>query len=70
MCLVLSSLQIAKNLEMSRYALVFGCNMFAALLLQTIITSIVVDESGLGLDVITQVIVLKTFGNILISLQE
>ena len=40
---------------MTRFALVFGINMFAALLLQTILTSIVVDEKGLNLPVITQV---------------
>ena len=51
----LLSLQIAKHVEMTRFALVFGINMFAALLLQTILTSIVVDEKGLNLPVITQV---------------
>ena len=40
---------------MTRFALVFGINMFAALLLQTILTSIVVDKRGLNLPVITQV---------------
>ena len=49
------SLQIAKHVEMSRFALVFGINMFGALLLQTILTSIVVDKRGLNLPVITQV---------------
>ena len=55
------SVQIARNVEvdrnvgMSRFALVFGCNMFAALLLQTILTVIVVDEKGLNLDVKIQV---------------
>ena len=50
------SLQIAKHVEMTRFALVFGINMFAALLLQTILTSIVVDERGLNLPVQIQVI--------------
>lgn len=40
---------------MQRYALVFGVNTFVALLLQTVITVVVVDSAGLGLDVITQV---------------
>lgn len=53
----LFSLQIAKHVEMTRFALVFGINMFAALLLQTILTSIVVDERGLNLPVQIQVII-------------
>lgn len=53
--LLLLSLQIAKHVEMTRFALVFGINMFAALLLQTILTSIVVDKRGLNLPVVTQV---------------
>lgn len=40
---------------MQRYALVFGVNTFMALLLQTLLTLVVVDSAGLGLDVITQV---------------
>lgn len=40
---------------MQCYALTFGINTFVALLLQTIITLIVVDEAVLGLDIVTQV---------------
>lgn len=40
---------------MACYALTFGVNTFVALLLQTILTAIVVDETALGLDIITQV---------------
>lgn len=40
---------------MQCYALTFGINTFVALLLQTIITFIVVDEAVLGLDIVTQV---------------
>lgn len=47
--------QIAVGLSVERYALVFGVNTFVALVLQTILTSIVVDSRGLGLDAITQV---------------
>lgn len=47
--------QIAANLSMERYALVFGVNTFIALALQTLLTLIVVDASGLGLEVTTQV---------------
>lgn len=47
--------QIAADLSMERYALVFGANSFGALALQTIITSVVVDSAGLGLAIIPQV---------------
>lgn len=47
--------QIATGLNMERYALVFGANTFCALVFQTILTSVVVDSRGLGLDVVTQV---------------
>ncbi|KAK5868311.1 hypothetical protein PBY51_009338 [Eleginops maclovinus] len=46
--------QIAADLTTERYALVFGVNNFGALALQTIITSVVVDSSGLGLSIIPQ----------------
>lgn len=48
------SYQIAASLSMQRYALVFGVNTFAALLLQTVLTVVVVDTAGLGLDIFTQ----------------
>lgn len=51
----LSRFQIAANLSVERYALVFGVNTFIALALQTLLTLIVVDASGLGLDIFTQV---------------
>lgn len=53
--LYLLSFQIAANLSMERYALVFGVNTFIALALQTLLTLIVVDASGLGLEITTQV---------------
>lgn len=40
---------------MERYALIFGFNNFAALLIQTVLTVTVVDSTGLGLDIGTQV---------------
>ncbi|XP_033487289.1 thiamine transporter 2 [Epinephelus lanceolatus] len=46
--------QIAADLSMERYALVFGANNFGALALQTILTSVVVDSRGLGLSIIPQ----------------
>lgn len=47
--------QIAINLSVERYALVFGLNTFVALVIQTIITVIVVDQRGLNLPVSIQV---------------
>lgn len=52
---VFFSFQIAATLSMERYALVFGVNTFIALGLQTLLTLIVVDTNGLGLDITTQV---------------
>ncbi|XP_068441390.1 thiamine transporter 1 [Clinocottus analis] len=54
MLITIAMYQIATDLSMERYALVFGANTFGALVLQTIMTSIVVDSGGLGLDVIAQ----------------
>lgn len=47
--------QIAASLNMQRYALVFGVNTFIALVLQSVLTVVVVDSAGLGLDIFTQV---------------
>uniref|UniRef100_A0A674AH50 Solute carrier family 19 member 3 n=1 Tax=Salmo trutta TaxID=8032 RepID=A0A674AH50_SALTR len=49
--------QIATELSMERYALIFGANNFGSLVLQTIITSVVVDGRGLGLGIIPQFII-------------
>ncbi|KAM8976487.1 thiamine transporter 1 [Pelodytes ibericus] len=52
--ITIAAFQIAANLSMECYALVFGVNTFIALVLQTLMTLIVVDSSGLGLDLFTQ----------------
>uniref|UniRef100_A0A8C5MC72 Solute carrier family 19 member 3 n=1 Tax=Leptobrachium leishanense TaxID=445787 RepID=A0A8C5MC72_9ANUR len=52
--ITIATFQIAINLSMERYALIFGVNTFVALILQTILTVIVVDQKGLGLDIVTQ----------------
>ncbi|XP_026578197.1 thiamine transporter 1 [Pseudonaja textilis] len=52
--ITIATFQIATNLSVERYALVFGVNTFIALALQTVLTLIVVDAKGLGLDIITQ----------------
>ncbi|XP_053312853.1 thiamine transporter 1 [Spea bombifrons] len=55
--ITIATFQIAASLNMERYALVFGVNTFAALVLQTLMTLIVVDSSGLGLDIPMQFMV-------------
>ncbi|XP_047247246.1 solute carrier family 19 member 3b [Girardinichthys multiradiatus] len=59
--ITITTFQIASNLTMECYALTFGINTFMALLLQTIITVIVVDEAALGLDIATQFIIYGSY---------
>jgi hypothetical protein len=40
---------------MNRFGLVFGCNMSAALVLQTILTAVVAEKHGLALQAKKQV---------------
>ncbi|XP_037618205.1 thiamine transporter 1 [Sebastes umbrosus] len=55
--ITVATYQIAATLNMQRYALVFGVNTFVALLLQSLLTVVVVDSAGLGLDVFTQFLI-------------
>ncbi|XP_078099609.1 thiamine transporter 1 [Sander vitreus] len=55
--ITVATYQIASSLNMHRYALVFGVNTFVALLLQSLLTVVVVDSAGLGLDVFTQYLI-------------
>ncbi|XP_051253208.1 thiamine transporter 2 [Dicentrarchus labrax] len=57
--------QIAADLSMERYALVFGANNFGALALQTIITSVVVDSRGLGLGIIPQFTIYASYFSVI-----
>uniref|UniRef100_A0A3Q3WHX5 Solute carrier family 19 member 3a n=1 Tax=Mola mola TaxID=94237 RepID=A0A3Q3WHX5_MOLML len=57
--------QIAADLTMERYALVFGVNNFGALVLQTIITSVVVDSRGLGLGIISQFTIYASYFSVI-----
>uniref|UniRef100_A0A3Q1B0X8 Solute carrier family 19 member 3b n=1 Tax=Amphiprion ocellaris TaxID=80972 RepID=A0A3Q1B0X8_AMPOC len=57
----ITAFQIASNLSMECYALTFGINTFVALTLQTIITAVVVDETALGLDIVTQFIIYGSY---------
>ncbi|XP_028810553.1 thiamine transporter 1 [Denticeps clupeoides] len=59
--ITIATYQIAANLSMKRYALVFGVNTFIALLLQTLLTVIVVDTRGLGLDIFPQFLIYASY---------
>ncbi|RVE75006.1 hypothetical protein OJAV_G00012560 [Oryzias javanicus] len=59
--ITVATFQIAANLSMQRYALVFGVNTFGALLLQTLLTLVVVDSAGLGLDINTQFLIYAAY---------
>ncbi|XP_072539872.1 thiamine transporter 1 [Salminus brasiliensis] len=59
--ITIATYQIAANLNMRRYALVFGVNTFVALLLQTLLTVIVVDNAGLGLDIFPQFLIYGSY---------
>ncbi|XP_063004365.1 thiamine transporter 1 [Melospiza melodia melodia] len=61
MLITIATFQIATNLSVERYALVFGVNTFIALGLQTLLTVIVVDASGLGLDIFTQFMIYASY---------
>jgi thiamine transporter 2/3 len=49
------STEVAKHLNENSYGLIFGVNTFMALVLQSVLTVIVVDERVLALDTRTQV---------------
>ncbi|KAM6218030.1 thiamine transporter 1 isoform 2-T2 [Rhynchocyon petersi] len=55
--ITIATFEIAANLSMERYALVFGVNTFIALALQTLLTLIVVDAKGLSLGITTQFLI-------------
>ncbi|KAM3836471.1 thiamine transporter 1 isoform 2-T2 [Vipera latastei] len=59
--ITIATFQIATNLSVERYALVFGVNTFIALALQTVLTLIVVDAKGLGLDIVTQFMIYAAY---------
>ncbi|XP_010566611.1 thiamine transporter 2 [Haliaeetus albicilla] len=59
--ITIATFQIAVNLSMQRYALMFGINNFVALVIQTILTVVVVDSKGLGLDISTQFLIYSSY---------
>ena len=52
---IINSAEVAKHLNDDSCGLIFGVNTFIALVLQTVLTIIVVDEAGLALESHTQV---------------
>jgi len=48
---------LARKIQSECFGLMFGLNSFVALLLQTIMTLVVVDDRGLGLDVRDQFVI-------------
>ncbi|KAJ8368145.1 hypothetical protein SKAU_G00081730 [Synaphobranchus kaupii] len=59
--ITIAMFQIAAELPMERYALIFGVNTFGALVCQTVLTAVVVDSRGLGLDIIPQFIIYGSY---------
>ncbi|XP_015273322.1 PREDICTED: thiamine transporter 2 isoform X2 [Gekko japonicus] len=59
--ITIATFQIAVSLSMERYALMFGFNNFVALLIQTLLTVMVVDSTGLGLDIGTQFLIYGSY---------
>ncbi|KAG7236097.1 hypothetical protein INR49_001378 [Caranx melampygus] len=59
--ITVATYQIAASLNMQRYALVFGVNTFIALVLQSVLTVVVVDSAGLGLDIFTQFLIYGSY---------
>ncbi|NXD85674.1 S19A3 protein, partial [Halcyon senegalensis] len=59
--ITIATFQIAVTLSMERYALMFGFNTFIALVIQTILTVVVVDSRGLGLDIETQFLIYGSY---------
>ncbi|NXC49960.1 S19A3 protein, partial [Penelope pileata] len=59
--ITIATFQIAVNLSMERYALMFGFNNFIALLIQTILTVVVVDSKGLGLGISIQFLIYGSY---------
>ncbi|PKU47922.1 thiamine transporter 2-like [Limosa lapponica baueri] len=59
--ITIATFQIAVNLSMERYALMFGFNNFVALVMQTILTIVVVDSKGLGLNIVTQFLIYGSY---------
>nr|XP_054361856.1 thiamine transporter 2-like [Mirounga angustirostris] len=63
--ITIAAFQIAANLSVERYALVFGINTFLALAIQTGMTVAVVDKQGLGLPVSIQFLIYGSYFSVI-----
>ncbi|XP_008688786.2 thiamine transporter 2-like [Ursus maritimus] len=63
--ITIAAFQIAVNLSVERYALVFGINTFIALVIQTVVTVAVVDNQGLGLPVSIQFLIYGSYFSVI-----
>ncbi|XP_047577549.1 thiamine transporter 2 isoform X3 [Lutra lutra] len=63
--ITIAAFQVAVNLSVERYALVFGINTFIALVIQTVMTVAVVDNQGLGLPVSIQFLIYGSYFSII-----
>ncbi|KAM6179015.1 thiamine transporter 2-like [Rhynchocyon petersi] len=63
--ITIATFQVALNLSVERYALVFGINTFIALGIQTLMTLVVVDEQGLRLPVSIQFLIYGSYFSVI-----
>ncbi|XP_028666520.1 LOW QUALITY PROTEIN: thiamine transporter 2-like [Erpetoichthys calabaricus] len=59
--ITICTFQIATNISMERYALMFGINNFVALTLQTILTAVVIDTKSIHLSITQQYFIYGCF---------
>ncbi|XP_040306739.1 thiamine transporter 2-like isoform X1 [Herpailurus yagouaroundi] len=63
--ITVAAFQIAVNLSVERYALIFGINTFVALVIQTVMTIAVVDNQGMGLPVSIQFLIYGSYFSVI-----
>lgn len=68
MLITAASVNVAKELSSNNHGLIFGCNTFVAVCLQSLLTLIVVDSRFLHLDIRTQFIVYSGYFAIVASI--
>lgn len=65
MVVTVASFQVAKDIQPDTYGLIFGCNTFFALIIQSILTFIVVDGTVMGLSPRPQFLVYASYSVLL-----
>ncbi|CAK8676215.1 unnamed protein product [Clavelina lepadiformis] len=63
--ITITQYQLAVGLNTRRFALLFGANTFMAVSLNTLLTVIIIDQAGFGLDVETQFLIYSVYFGIL-----